>query len=149
MKRHHPSPYMTVDVSQEVYGALLSASADTVFEKEDWEIAAIAIQEWIARNDPGSLGKPARGGYQWKDVFLPAGALLRTVCGRKNYHCHIEGDNLIYEGKQTSPNGFVNAAGGMRRSAWKHIWVLFPGSTVWTLAEELRTRPRHRPRKKR
>ena len=142
MKRHHPSPHTAIEISNQIHGQLCHASIKTLFEKEDWEIAAIAIQEWMARNHPDALAAADNGGYQWKDVFLPTGTLLRTVLAGRNHHCMIEGDHPVYEGKSVSPNGFISAVGGMRRSAWRNIWVLLPGSVTWVSAEGLRRCPR-------
>ena len=63
------------------YQQLLGASNSTGFEKEDWEIAAEAIDDWFRRHHPDPIPMPATKGYQWKGVFLPDGTLLRTVFG--------------------------------------------------------------------
>jgi hypothetical protein len=85
-----------------------------------------------------ALTMPATSGYQWKRLFLPNGTLLRTVFNGKNTHCLVEGDQILYDGKAISPSGFVNAAGGIRRNAWKSTWIIFPDSKHWTLADTLR-----------
>lgn len=138
MKRHPPSPYMEIPVSQKIYGKLCTASLLTGYVQEDWEIAEIAIHEWLVRHAPDALDPHGTSGYQWKDVFLPSGTLLRTVFEGKNHHCLVEGDRLLYDGKPTSPNCFVKAVGGVRRSAWRSIWVLMHGSATWSKADDLR-----------
>jgi hypothetical protein len=40
---------MALPISLEIYQQLVSAVCQIGFEKEDWEIAAIAIREWIAQ----------------------------------------------------------------------------------------------------
>jgi len=107
---------------------------------ETWEIGAAAIRDWMARNDPETFGMPTTSGYQWKQLFLPNGTVLRTVFDGKNYHCVVEDDHIRYNGEVTSPSGFANAVGGVRRNAWKSIWILFPNSSVWKLAGTLRTK---------
>lgn len=133
---------MSVPVSLEIYQQLLSASVRSGFKQEAWEIASAAIRDWMTRNDPESFAMPATAGYQWKDLFLPNGTLLRTVFGGKNFHCRVEDHTIRYEGKVVSPSGFANAVGGVRRNAWNVIWVLFPNSSVWKLAAGLRAKRR-------
>jgi hypothetical protein len=148
MRRTHPDHRMDIPISMEVWQQLLGASADSNYQKEDWKIAAEAIDEWVRRHTPQSIPtQPARG-VQWKSQFLPAGTLLRTVFGGKNYHCLVEGDQILYNGKAVSPSGFVNAVGGMRRNAWRCTWILFPDSKDWKLADTLRTRARPRRARK-
>ena len=138
MSRHHPAPRAEILVSAEIHGQLLNAASDTFFEKETWEIAAEAIDEWTRRHNPKALPGPAYAGYQWKGLFLPNGTVLRTVFRGKNYHCIVEGDAILYDGKPISPSGFVNAVGGLRRTAWNCAWILFPESKDWKLAKTLR-----------
>ncbi|UUZ50448.1 hypothetical protein LP420_11615 [Massilia sp. B-10] len=78
--------------------------------------------------------------YQWKSLFLPHGTVLRTVFKGKSHHCRVEVDQILYQGEARSPSGFVNAVGGVRRNAWKSVWLLFPDSKHWQLADTLRAR---------
>jgi len=131
---------MPMPVPLELHQQLLLASIQSGFTQEVWEIGAAAIRDWLARNAPESFAMPATSGYQWKHVFLPKGTVLRTVFDGKNYHAHVEGDRILYEGAATTPSRFANAAGGVRRNAWKVIWVLLPNTSTWKLADELRPR---------
>jgi hypothetical protein len=142
VKREHPEPAMTLPVSMEMYQQLMSAAIQSGFKQEIWEIGATAIREWMTRNNPDSFAMPALSGYQWKQLFLPNGTLLRTIFGGKNFHCLVEGDHIVYNGEKVSPSGFVDAVGGVRRNAWKATWILFPNSSIWKLAESLRTKKR-------
>jgi hypothetical protein len=146
--RHHPNPRAEILVSPEVHQHLLSAVVDSRFEKECWEIAAEAIEEWVRRHNPDDIGMPATRGYQWKNLFLPDGTLLRTVFGGKNHHCMVETDSILYNGQAVSPSGVVNAVGGIRRNAWRCIWVLLPDNKEWKLADAMRTRSRPRRQRK-
>jgi hypothetical protein len=148
MRRQHPDHKMDIPVSMKVWNQLNLASIATAFKKEDWEIAAEAIDEWVRRHSPDAISNPLVHGYQWKSVFLPDGTLLRTVFGGKNHHCMVEADRLIYNGKAISPSRFVNAVGGIRRNAWRCIWVLFPNTNDWKLADTLRGRERPRRARK-
>ena len=148
MQRRYPNDRIDIPISMDVWQHLLGASADSNYQKEDWEIAAEAIGEWVRRHTPESIPIQAARGVQWKSQFLPDGTLLRTVFGGKNYHCLVEGDQILYNGKAVSPSGFVNAVGGMRRNAWRCTWILFPDSKDWKLADTLRTRARPRRARK-
>ena len=148
MRRQHPDPRMSIPITLEVWQRLTGASFDSDFEKEDWEIAAEAIDDWMRRHKPDALAMQVAKGYQWKSLFLPTGTLLRTVFGGKNHHCLVEGDQILHNGKAVSPSGFVNAVGGMRRNAWRCTWILFPDSKDWKLADTLRTRARPRRARK-
>lgn len=140
MSRHHPQHESDIPISRAVQIQLSHASFCTGYEKEDWEIAAEAIDEWMRRHDPDAIPMPATKGYQWKSVFLPDGTLLRTVFCGKNYHCLVADDGISYNGQAVSPSGFVNVVGGIRRNAWRCTWILFPQASQWQLADTLRTR---------
>jgi hypothetical protein len=148
MRRQHPDPRMSIPITLEVWHRLTAASFDSDFKKEDWEIAAEAIDEWMRRHKPDALAMQVAKGYQWKSLFLPTGTLLRTVFDGKNNHCLVEGDQILYNGKAVSPSGFVNAVGGIRRNAWRSTWILFPDSKDWKLADTLRNRARPRRARK-
>jgi hypothetical protein len=148
MRRTHAHPRMDLPISMEIYHQLITASADTGYQKEDWEIAAEAIDEWMRRHKPDAIPMPVIKGYQWKSVFLPDGTLLRTVFDGKNHHCLVEGDQILFNGEPVSPSGFVNAVGGIRRNAWRCTWVLLPETKEWKLADSLRTRERPRRERK-
>lgn len=138
-----PTPGMAMPIPIELHQQLLLAAIQSGFKKEAWEIGAAAIRDWLVRHQPDAIAMPVTSGYQWKNVFLPHGTLLRTVFNCKNYHALVEGDQLRYDKAITSPSRFANAVGGVRRNAWKVIWVLLPDATTWELADELR--PRRKP----
>jgi myosin-crossreactive antigen len=77
-------------------------------------------------------------GYQWKSLFLPAGTVLRAVLDGENTHAIVEGNHVVFDGKQVSPSGFVNTGGRAVRNAWTSIWILFPQQSVWKLAADCR-----------
>jgi hypothetical protein len=140
MRRYHPAPASTIPISLQVQQNLSLASCQSGYQKEDWEIVADAVDEWLRRHNPAALDTPLTSGYQWKRLFLPDGTLLRTVFNGKNHHCLVEGDGIVYDNKPVTPSGFVNALGGIRRNSWKSIWILFPNTTEWKLADALRPR---------
>ncbi len=142
MIRTHPHPHVDLPISIEIYQQLLGAAIQSKTDTEAWEIGAMAIREWMARQCPDMLPmNPARG-YQWKHLFLPTGTLLRTVFNGKNHHAFIDGDALLDDGKASSPSRFVNGVGGVRRNAWKLVWILLPGTPTWKRAAEFRVKRR-------
>lgn len=133
---------MDIRISMEDWYKLLAAESESGYTLEAWEIGAQAVHDWLARNSPETLSKPCTCGYQWKELFLPKGSLLRTVFNGRHYHCIVEDDGPRFNGEPTSPSRFANAVGGVRRNAWRVIWVLFPNTQEWKLADGLRTRRR-------
>jgi len=134
MNRPTLTPAMTLPIPLELHQQLLLAAIQSDFKKEAWEIGAAAIRDWLGRNQPDTFAMPVTSGYQWKNVFLPQGTLLRTVFNGKNFHALVEGDQIRYEKAVSTPSRFANAVGGVRRNAWK---------VVWKLADELR--PQRKP----
>lgn len=100
------------------------------------ELAATAIDEWVAhaRTRARTGGASQGRGYQWKNLFLPSGSKLRMSCGGGSRYAEVEGDAIIFEGRSVSPAQMANAVGGGTRNAWRDLWLLFPGETVWKLA---------------
>lgn len=66
----------------------------------------------------GPSGGPAASrGYQWKQLFLPNGTELRTIyCGRSTYAI-VEDEQIISEGKPTTPSRLANRQGCGCRTA--------------------------------
>ncbi|HJV02386.1 MAG TPA: hypothetical protein VJ752_17755, partial [Burkholderiaceae bacterium] len=75
------------------------------------------------------------GGYQWKQLFLPAGTKLRASFGGRPSFAVVEGDDILCDGQTVSPSGFANQQGCGNRNAWKAIWLRFPGSEQWLQAD--------------
>ncbi|MBA5637602.1 hypothetical protein H3H37_11110 [Duganella sp. LX20W] len=80
------------------------------------------------------------GGYQWKQLFLPEGTRLRASFGGIPSFAVVEGDDIVCDGRTVSPSGFANQQGCGNRNAWKAVWLRFPGSEQWLLADVRRAR---------
>ena len=78
-------------------------------------------------------------GYQWKQVFLPEGTRLRASFGRAPYFAVVRGNEIRCGESSVSPSGFANLQGSGNRNAWKAVWLHFPGSEQWVLADTCRT----------
>lgn len=77
-------------------------------------------------------------GYQWKQVFLPEGTVLRASFGRQPYYATVEGAEIKYGEFSLSPSAFANLQGSGNRNAWKAVWLRFPGFKDWVRADECR-----------
>lgn len=104
-----------------------------------------AIYEWMAAQDAVRNQAEATElrGYQWKQLFLPAGTWVRTVVKGEHVTARVCGNALVYEGKHVSPAQFVSLAHGFHCNAWKQIWLLMPGQTDWRNADYLRSGSRN------
>lgn len=100
-----------------------------------------AIRAWLKRTAvaPTEQAAVAESGYQWKELFLPDRTKLRTCFDRKPYFALVDGTEIKYGEQITSPSGFANLFGSGNRNAWKSIWLRFPGSEQWALADTCRT----------
>src|SRR5471032_835366 len=99
-----------------------------------------AIRAWMA--PAPAVRQPAdspEAGYQWKQLFLPAGTRLRACFGGQPYFAVVAGTDITFEGQSISPSGFANLRGSGNRNAWKAIWLRLPGSDAWLLADVCRS----------
>jgi hypothetical protein len=77
-------------------------------------------------------------GYQWKEVFLPEGTRLRANFDKKPYFATVHEAEIRYGEHAVSPSCFANLYGSGNRNAWKAVWLRFPGSDAWLLADVCR-----------
>lgn len=103
-------------------------------------VVAVAVEDWIAHERKRAARNAAPGapdagrGYQWKTLFLPSGTRVRMHYQDKFHYAQVEGDDLVFEGRSTSPAQMTNAISGNTRNAWRDLWLLFPGETTWKMA---------------
>jgi hypothetical protein len=140
MQKPHPDPGEYVPINLRLF--IQVNAAGMLSDMSNWEIIEEAIEDWLRKKSPRHCGEPEFAGYQWKGLFLPHGTVLRTVFSGKQHHCHVENDLIMFEGRALSPSGFVSAVGGVRRNAWKSVWVLLPGVKHWQRADAMRVRTR-------
>lgn len=111
--------------SIEMEGAICDAIASAM-KPQPAQVPAPALEDTSAR------------GYQWKQVFLPDGTVLRASFGRQPYFAVVEGSEIKYGEFSLSPSAFANLQGSGNRNAWKAVWLRFPGFKDWVLADECR-----------
>jgi hypothetical protein len=103
------------------------------------DMVEAAIEYWMdnAEWKPELLPDDSRG-YMWKSVFLPAGTMVRIKYEGSYTYAKIEGDYLMYNGEQVSPNQFALKVTGSARDAWRDLWVKRPSDPDYQLADDLR-----------
>jgi hypothetical protein len=100
-------------------------------------IALAMAPQSVQASAPALEGAAAQG-YQWKQVFLPEGTVLRASFGRQPYYAVVEGCEIKYGEFSLSPSAFANLQGSGNRNAWKTVWLRFPGYKDWVRADECR-----------
>jgi len=134
----HPILF-SLPASLETYQGLGNFMYNHGIKQEMYELVDIAINEWMAKFLQQSCRLASTlDGYQWKCLFLPSGTALRTVYKRKSYVAHIEGSELLYEGRPVTPGQFVNEVAKCERNAWRTLWLRFPNDDDWQPAMALR-----------
>ncbi len=130
----------SLPASLETYQGLGNFMYTHGLKQEMFEIVDEAIKAWMdgVLAAQSRRSAPTLDGYQWKNVFLPDGTTLRNVYKRTSYLAHVEGRELLFDGKSVSPAQFVNRVGGSFRNAWATIWIRFPDEGEWKQAMTLR-----------
>jgi len=130
----------SLPASLETYQGLGNFMYTHGLKQEMYELVDIAITEWMARflEQQSCRSAATLDGYQWKCLFLPSGTTLRTLYKRKNYLAHVEGSDLLYEGRTVTPGQFVNTVAKCERNAWRTLWLRFPNEDEWQPAMALR-----------
>lgn len=110
-------------------------------DRDPVEVIETAVDYWM----DNAAWKPEivtpdriRSGYSWKSVFLPSGTNLRIRYNSDYHYAKVEGDRLIYERDQVSPNQFARKVAGCQRDAWRDLWIKRPADKDYVVANELR-----------
>lgn len=103
-------------------------------DRDPSEIAALAIDAWLAVAKGEAAYAPSVRGYQWKGLFLPERTEVRMQCGGNWTYANVVGDALVYEGQAISPSRFAGMVGGIGRNAWRDLWIRLPGTVQWKKA---------------
>ncbi len=93
----------------------------------------VFFPELVTETPPAELK-----GYTWGGVLLPHGTLIRMKYMRQFYYAKIDGDQVLYEGKKTTPSGFANTVTKSSRNAWRDLWIRRPSDQDWIFADQLR-----------
>ena len=127
----HPVP---VHLQDDLFYALCNATGEGWFGDKTSEALAQAVRNYLAEGHAAapSTQTPAIG-YQWKQLFLPDGTLLRATTHGKTSYAKVEGHAIISDGKPVTPSQLANRQGGVR-NAWRVLWLRPPGED-WERAD--------------
>lgn len=92
----------------------------------------------VAKASPAA---PSGVGFRWKEVFLPEGTKFSFNYSGAQYIAEVVGNQLIHNGKPTTPSRFLNEIAGAPdkpRNAWRDLWVWRPGDAGWRQAHLIR-----------
>jgi hypothetical protein len=132
-----------VHLPDDVFHALTARTGEHWFGDETSAALCDAVRSWISKGvactgNSSSAAAASFRGYQWKQLFLPEGTMIRATFQGKVAYAMVEGDAMVEEGKCVSPSQFANARGCGNRNAWRTLWLRFPGETCWRLAADCR-----------
>lgn len=104
-------------------------------------VVSKAIDYWMdnASWKPELLAVSSARGYQWKTLFLPESTEIRMQYKGAYSYAKVEGDDIIFKGKQTSPSAMANSVAGGSRNAWRDLWIKRPADREWRLADDCRS----------
>jgi|SRR5471030_2298981 len=123
-----------VEVTSRLYLDLITQLSKSNDMRSPRDVVAIAIRTWLLAH----LNRPSGRGYQWKELFLPAGTELRLRYQRVYYYAVIETDQLLYAGENMSPRDWAFVVTGSARNPWRDIWVRRTVGEGWIRACKLR-----------
>lgn len=128
--------FVSIPVPPDLYQAVARRYPDrigSVFENVVWDFLDRTEGDFIAARD-------AVGGITWGKVNLPDGTELRVRYKGSYDYASIEGDKIMWHGKEiSSPSQLARRmCGNTSVNAWISIEVKRPGDAGWTLADHLR-----------
>jgi hypothetical protein len=120
-------------------------SAFAGFMWNDWRLESVLAEALLAFIHAPKPADPSQSaevngddGYQWKQLFLPEGTRLRASFKRQTDYAVVSGTQIRCGEHTVSPSGFANLRGSGNRNAWKAVWLRFPGTDQWLLADVCR-----------
>ena len=127
------------DVTHIIEQVIETFLEQTAHDKDVWSEAYINdLQKIEGDAQLSKYGSPQKG-YRWQAIFLPNGTILKIIYKGREHLAEIRHQNLLYQGKNYSPSEWARlVANNTNRNAWRDVWILFPGSSQWKLADVLR-----------
>ena len=110
-------------------------------DRDPAEVIESAIEYWMDNaNWKPEILSPSRtkSGFSWKSLFLPSGTNLRIRYNSDYHYAKVEGDRIVFEGVQVSPNQFALKVAGCARDAWRDVWIKRPTDKDYAVANSLR-----------
>ena len=125
---------MAIRMPFDLHDAVVETTGEGCFGPKCESILYQALEAWLAANGSARAGESGGKGYQWKQLFLPDGTMLRTCYQGKTIYGKVDDGEIVNEGSAVSPSQFANQQTGGGRNAWKHIWLRFPHERAWRRA---------------
>ncbi len=120
----HPIP---IHLRSDLFIKLCEATGEGYFGDKTEAALCDAVSDWLAKERQSPEGKSrSKAGYQWKQLFLPEGTLLRITINAQAHYATVEGNDIVSGGQRLSPSQFANVHGTVR-NAWRVVWLRMPG----------------------
>jgi hypothetical protein len=140
--------HLSIPVRTSTFVDLVDFLRDVGSRRDPVGMVDLAIRYWIESASwkqadllpEATPATPSRlKGYMWKDLFLPHGTHLRMRYRREFHYAQVEGDKIMYQGRDVSPGEFANTVTKTSRNAWRDVWIKRSGDAEWHLADDLRS----------
>ncbi len=135
---------ISVPVDTKTFVALCDFLREANDPRDPVEIFDLAVWYWMdnASWKPELLRQTDTNGYQWKNVFLPAGTQIRMQYRGKYFYAQVDGDQVVFDGEPITPSALANKITMSSRNAWRDLWIKRPKDDDWKLAQDLRGAPK-------
>ncbi|RWD44089.1 hypothetical protein [Mesorhizobium sp.] len=126
------------DVTGIIEHAIESFLERTKYEDMWSEDYLSELREIEENGQLATYGDPTKG-YQWQMLFLPNGTKLQITYKGRAHQADVRHGKIIADKIEYSPSEWARrVANNTNRNAWRDIWVQFPGSSQWELADAIR-----------
>lgn len=132
-----------LDVPDDIFEKLTKYADEQGFGVKTKEVMFAILREWHTETVLVSSQETSRDvskdrGYQWKQLFLPEGTMLRQTFEGTACYARVVGEKILCGEVHVSPSQFANMQGAGNRNAWNAIWLRFPRETAWRRADQCR-----------
>ena len=153
---NNPTDYVYVPLHVELYADLVRRSGEADVSsyvdhsvesfldrtEGDGHIWSAAYMEGFGEDKEfrERYGDPKRG-FQWDALLLPNGTQVRMTYAGRHVQAEIRHEGLYHgEEQMRSPSQFAGrVANNTARNAWRDLYVKFPGTDSWQVADGLRS----------
>ena len=138
-----------LEIPDDIYEELTRRADEYIFGPKSRRLLFTVLRQALAAKTPpdtspaGQTDAECGSGYQWKQLFLPDGTLLRQTFEGASHFARVVGEKVLCGDAAVTPSQFANLQGAGNRNAWQVIWLRFPGCADWRHANQCRP-PRQR-----
>jgi len=127
------------DVTHYIEHAITTFLDRTERDMDLWSDDYLTGLEEIDANSTLALFGDPQKGYHWQNLFLPNATNLKITYKGRDSAAEIRHQKLVFLGAEYTPSEWArHVANNTNRNAWRDIWVQFPGTSSWQLADVLR-----------